>query len=356
MRQYNRRDYHIDNRNRYHNNYKRGGGVGRHGDTMEEGEQQQQQQQQVGSSDNVTVVLEGKRREKSFFIMKCNNEKNMSISFNRGIWATTKSNEKRLARAFKESDQVFLIFSVQGSGRFQGVAKMISAISEEYCEDFGSHNLGGVFNIEWIHQKEIPFQNTQHLVNPWNDNKKVQISRDAQEVESKVGKALVDLWLSDIADNPSREEEIALSPALRCVDSQHGGVSGELKQQMHQEDQQQQHQQREFYAQQQEMYANTSNENEAQQYVEEFPIYSPPPFSPQYIATDYQQVEMQQHYAPAPPHMGFQQPPYPGAPMYGPPPPGQGNIPAGAAYRQQEYYSFQYSPPRQCVATTQHER
>ena len=28
--------------------------------------------------------------------------------------------------------------------------------------------------------ENIPFQNVHHLVNPWNDNKKVQISRDGQ--------------------------------------------------------------------------------------------------------------------------------------------------------------------------------
>ena len=64
--------------------------------------------------------LEIKRRPASYFIMKCNNDKNMSISFERNIWATTRGNEKRLNRAFNESDEVFLIFSVQGSGHFQG--------------------------------------------------------------------------------------------------------------------------------------------------------------------------------------------------------------------------------------------
>jgi len=120
-------------------------------------------------------------------------------------------NEKRLHRAFKESEQVFLVFSVQGSGRFQGVAKMVSNIGDKFCEDFGSANLGGVFDIEWIHQDDVPFQATQHLVNPWNDNKKVQISRDAQELEPNVGKALVDLWEKDLDRSSSREERIDVS-------------------------------------------------------------------------------------------------------------------------------------------------
>ena len=357
MRQYNRRDYqnqqqqHSDNRQRYHNNKRGGGGggVSLHNNNRDHNDQ-------VESPEGGSVADE-KRRERSFFILKCNNEKNMAISFNRNIWATTKSNEKRLARAFNDSEEVLLVFSVQGSGRFQGVAKMASAISDEYCEDFGSANLGGVFDIEWIHQKDIPFQGTQHLMNPWNDNKKVQISRDAQEVEPRVGQALVDLWSVNAAANDgdctsSREETSSPNEQLRHLNNAIEGEQTELKQQQQQQmqvddqQQQQQQQQQEFYPQH--MYTNASGENEPQ-YVEEYPLYSPPPFSPQFMPADYQQVEIPAHYAPAPPHMGYnQQPPYPTTAMYGPAPPGQGNM-APATYSQQEYYSFQYSPPRQGV-------
>ena len=31
-----------------------------------------------------------------------------------------------------------------------------------------------------LHRASIPFQQAHHLVNPWNDHKKVQISRDGQ--------------------------------------------------------------------------------------------------------------------------------------------------------------------------------
>jgi len=277
---------------------------------------------------------EAKIKSRSYFILKCNNEKNMAISFDRNIWATTKSNEKRLHRAFKESEQVFLVFSVQGSGRFQGVAKMVSNIGDKFCEDFGSANLGGVFDIEWIHQDDVPFQATQHLVNPWNDNKKVQISRDAQELEPNVGKALVDLWEKDLDRSSSREERIDVSsPEDRLRGS-------EESQQVQPQPQQQQ----EFYPQ--EMYA-AGADNEQPQYVEEYPMYSPPPFSPQFIP-EYQQVPPHAHAHYPPPHMGYQQQPYPT--VYAPP---AGNMPP---YRQQEYYSFQYSPPRRSVDVYQREQ
>lgn len=58
---------------------------------------------------------------------------------------------------------------------------MTSVVSqEESCQDWGLMELGGVFSVEWIHKENIPFQCTQHILNPWNDNKKVQISRDGQ--------------------------------------------------------------------------------------------------------------------------------------------------------------------------------
>jgi len=234
--------------------------------------------------------------------MKCNNEKNLAISFERNIWATTKSNEKRLNRAFNISDEVFLIFSIQGSGHFQGVAKMMSSISDKCCDDFGSSNLGGVFEVEWLYKEEIPFQFTQHLTNPWNDNKKVQISRDAQEVEPVVGADLVLLW-ETVTEVP-KDNAGMISPD--------GSAQEEPN---------------EFYTD--EMYA----ENEAA-YVEGYPMYSPPPFSPQFVP-EFQHVPP--HFAPPPHHMAYQQ----SYPVYAP----TGDM---SPYRHQEYYPMaQYPPPRQ---------
>nr|XP_055054283.1 3'-5' RNA helicase YTHDC2 isoform X2 [Misgurnus anguillicaudatus] len=129
-----------------------------------------------------------------YFIMKSSNMKNIELSQKKGIWSTTPNNEQKLNRAFLESSAVFLIFSVQGSGHFQGYARMTSEISSERCLDWGSAGLGGVFSVEWVRKEILPFQHTQQLLNPWNDNKKVQISRDGQELESQTGSQLLELW------------------------------------------------------------------------------------------------------------------------------------------------------------------
>lgn len=62
----------------------------------------------------------------------------------------------------------------------QGYARMSSEIGSEHCMDWGASGLGGVFSVDWICKESLPFQFTHQLLNPWNDNKKVQISRDGQ--------------------------------------------------------------------------------------------------------------------------------------------------------------------------------
>ncbi|KAM7024136.1 3'-5' RNA helicase YTHDC2-like [Acridotheres tristis] len=129
-----------------------------------------------------------------YFIMKSSNLQNIDISQQKGIWSTTPSNEWKLNGAFWESSVVYLIFSVQGSGCFQGFARMSSAIGCEKSQDWGSAGFGGVFKVDWIRKEIIPFQFAHHLLNPWNDSKKVQVSRDGQELEPQVGEQLLELW------------------------------------------------------------------------------------------------------------------------------------------------------------------
>ncbi|XP_073514156.1 3'-5' RNA helicase YTHDC2-like isoform X3 [Phyllobates terribilis] len=129
-----------------------------------------------------------------YFIMKSSNLRNLDISQQKGIWSTTPNNECKLNRAFWESSTVYLVFSVQGSGHFQGFARMCSEIGQEKSKDWGSTTLGGVFKVEWLRKDNVPFQLTHHLLNPWNDNKKVQISRDGQELEPQVGEQLLLQW------------------------------------------------------------------------------------------------------------------------------------------------------------------
>ncbi|XP_064618810.1 3'-5' RNA helicase YTHDC2-like [Lineus longissimus] len=130
-----------------------------------------------------------------FFVMKCNNHKNLDFSYSRGVWATVSKNEKALNKCLDEGKNVFLIFSVQGSGHFQGYAKLVQPIGKEgKSQDFNQAGLGGNFRIEWIKRANLPFQHCHHLLNPYNNSRRVQISRDGQEIEPTVGEQLIKLW------------------------------------------------------------------------------------------------------------------------------------------------------------------
>lgn len=67
--------------------------------------------------------------------------------------------------------------------------------------------LGGVFEVDWVCRKELPFTSTLHLYNPWNDGKQVKIGRDGQEIEPRIAEELCRLFPED--------EGIEMTPILR---------------------------------------------------------------------------------------------------------------------------------------------
>lgn len=49
----------------------------------------------------------------------------------------------------QEGKTVYLIFSVQGSGHFQGFARLTSESNKERPQEFSGMGLGGAFSVEW---------------------------------------------------------------------------------------------------------------------------------------------------------------------------------------------------------------
>ncbi|KFM65505.1 putative ATP-dependent RNA helicase YTHDC2, partial [Stegodyphus mimosarum] len=128
-----------------------------------------------------------------YFIIKANTSRVVEVSMAKNIWAFTPTTERKLISAIKEGRDVILIFSIQGSGHFQGFARFTPHISDHRPPEFRSANLGSCYQIEWLKKANIPFQSTRHLQNAWNENRKVQISRDGQELEPTVGESLCQL-------------------------------------------------------------------------------------------------------------------------------------------------------------------
>ncbi len=54
--------------------------------------------------------------------------------------------------------------------------------------------MGGTFDIEWIRRYDLPFQETEGLYNPLNENKPIKISRDGQELPLALGLKLTRMF------------------------------------------------------------------------------------------------------------------------------------------------------------------
>jgi hypothetical protein len=55
-------------------------------------------------------------------------------------------------------------------------------------------NWGKPFKVEWISTDRLPFYRTRGLRNPWNANREVKIARDGTELETSVGRKLVQMF------------------------------------------------------------------------------------------------------------------------------------------------------------------
>lgn len=153
-------------------------------------------------------------RDTRFFVIKSNNAENVTLSKAKGVWSTLPQNEANLNQAYRESRNVLLVFSVKESGRFAGFARLhsesrrdVTPISWVLPPGLSARALGGVFKVDWICRKELPFSSTMHLYNPWNDGKPVKIGRDGQEIEPRVAEELCRLFPQD--------DGIELTPILR---------------------------------------------------------------------------------------------------------------------------------------------
>jgi hypothetical protein len=53
---------------------------------------------------------------------------------------------------------------------------------------------GKPFKVEWVSTNRLPFYRTRGLRNPWNSNREVKIARDGTELETSVGRRLIQMF------------------------------------------------------------------------------------------------------------------------------------------------------------------
>ncbi|XP_015063516.1 30-kDa cleavage and polyadenylation specificity factor 30-like [Solanum pennellii] len=195
--------------------------------------QQQVQQPQHQGAPTQTQTLPGTQQNQAaiplpqgpsrYFIVKSCNRENLELSVQQGVWATQRSNEAKLNEAFDSVENVILIFSINRTRHFQGLAKMTSRIGGaakggNWKHEHGTAHYGRNFSVKWLKLCELSFQKTRHLRNPYNENLPVKISRDCQELEISVGEQLAsllyvepdsELMAISLAAESKREEERA---------------------------------------------------------------------------------------------------------------------------------------------------
>ncbi|QDS67531.1 hypothetical protein FKW77_002404 [Venturia effusa] len=206
----------------------------------------------------VEELANAARVSEKYFVVKSLTLQDLEQSVRNGIWATQAHNEQSLNKAFETADQVFLIFSANKSGEYFGYARMVSPIgansdelkvlsqqasvvepvdaprkiptpatefapkghiiddsargtifweadlSDQEDEEEVSPPANGEvgtdgtddrpFRVEWISTNRLPFYRTRGLRNPWNANREVKIARDGTELETSVGKRLIQMF------------------------------------------------------------------------------------------------------------------------------------------------------------------
>ncbi|KAL1020972.1 hypothetical protein UPYG_G00007060 [Umbra pygmaea] len=129
------------------------------------------------------------------FIIKSYSEDDIHRSIKYSIWCSTEHGNKRLDSAFRAisaKGPVYLLFSVNGSGHFCGVAEMRSPV--DYGTSAGvwaQDKWKGKFDVDWLFVKDVPNSQLRHIRLENNDNKPVTNSRDTQEVPLEKAKQVL---------------------------------------------------------------------------------------------------------------------------------------------------------------------
>ena len=133
-----------------------------------------------------------------FFIIKSYSEDDIFRSIKYSSWTSTEHGNRRLNDAFNEQEKsgvktpIYLLFSVNSSGHFCGVAEMKSKVDFDVETGiFVQDKWKGRFDVRWIYVKDVPNNTLRHIRLENNENKPVTNSRDTQEVHPDKAKQVL---------------------------------------------------------------------------------------------------------------------------------------------------------------------
>ena len=130
-----------------------------------------------------------------YFVIKSYSEDDIHRSIKYSIWCSTEHGNKNLDAAYRERESkgpVYLLYSVNGSGHFCGMAQMMSPVNYHTSSKvWAQDKWKGQFEVKWIYVKDVPNSQLRHIRLENNENKPVTNSRDTQEVPPEKGKQVV---------------------------------------------------------------------------------------------------------------------------------------------------------------------
>ena len=136
-----------------------------------------------------------------FFVIKSFTEEDIHKSMKYGVWSSSKNGNITLNKAFKNckgsnKGNVYLFFSCNKSGRFCGVAKMISSVDETKIFELWTQDnkWPGLFNVEWVFIKDVPLKLFKNIYITMFDGsvRPVSYSRDTQEIPFNKAKIMLE--------------------------------------------------------------------------------------------------------------------------------------------------------------------
>lgn len=141
-----------------------------------------------------------------FFVIKSYSEDDIHKSIKYGVWASTPNGNKKLDDAYKEAQEkaskcpIFLLFSVNTSGQFVGVAEMTGPVDfNKTVEYWQQDKWNGCFSVKWHIVKDVPNGIFKHIILENNESKPVTNSRDTQEVKLEQGNQMLKLFKDHVS-------------------------------------------------------------------------------------------------------------------------------------------------------------
>ena len=144
-----------------------------------------------------------------FFIIKSLTEEDIHKSIKYNVWCSSKTGNIVLNDAYNAAKEknadVYLIFTCNGTERYDGIAKMKSNFDEKRQFDLWTQDNVwiGLFDVEWVFIKDVPYKEFRNAIITMNNGemKPIYQAKDGQEIPYEQGKIMIEKFDKYIYSN-----------------------------------------------------------------------------------------------------------------------------------------------------------